>query len=191
MEVVWVNFAKWTVNIWARMGGYMTGENCLTKSINPRLRTLTLYPPASHKQAEKPSSTPLELGWPKTPTHGKTQKNFLANTIDEEMEAQTTDKWRLEQQMTAQGGQRTAHGGGIKDWAQSGSWASWARLVLSTKVWCPSTRPHEASSQHTQNTATGAASPSPASFQGNLKTTFALPQSLHPLLRVRHHVCRS
>ena len=27
-------------------------------------------------------------------THGKTQKNFLANTIDEEMEAQTTDKWR-------------------------------------------------------------------------------------------------
>ena len=82
------------------MRGYMTGENYLTKSINPRLRTLILYPQVSHKQAEKPSSAPLVLGWPKTP-YGKTQKNFLANTIDEEMEAQTTEE--MEAQTTEDG----------------------------------------------------------------------------------------
>lgn len=101
----------------------MTGENYLTKSINPRLRTLILYPPVSHKQAEKPSSTPLVLGWPKTP-YGKTQKNFLANTIDEKWRLKQQMKWRLKQQRTAHGGQRTAHGGGIKGWAQPGNCAS-------------------------------------------------------------------
>lgn len=121
------------------MGGYLTGENYLTKSMNTRLRTLILYPPVSHKQAEKPS-TPLVLGWPKTP-YGKTQKNFLANTIDEEMEAQTTEdspRWTDDSPR----------------WWNKGLGPAWKLGLLSragplsTTVGCLSTRPH------TQSTAT-------------------------------------
>lgn len=50
----------------------MTRENCFAKSINTRLKTFSLYPLVSHKQAEKLLPTPL---------------------VDKEMEVGDISKW--------------------------------------------------------------------------------------------------